>query len=697
MAKKWSEVANSPEFMALAPEQKEAARSQYFDQVVAPQVPPAQLQAARQQFDADTRITDLPSVKADISAVSGLTREQRQAKIAQADEALDYENRLAALNTQNEIGRALSIGGRSMLSGLASIPDIIFSPASALIEATTGKKVDTIGETVDKLADYVGAARPETTAEKISSAVTSGITGAASGVGLGNTIRSAAAPVLAPIFGATGGAAVRSGMAPARSVAERVGEVLASNPGLQISAGAVSGGSSSGAKAAGAGEAAQVAAGLAGGIAGGAAPSAIRNPIGFGRLFSGATTAAERRAAVEIAKAQAEGRTEEAARLLQDSGLSRLQYTPSSTPGVNRTFGEGTLDPGVMALENRLRNQFPEIFTPVDRANNAARMQSLEKIAGNDKSRDIVESVRSTMASRAKNEAMKAGSVDVSRTISAIDNAINESEGRTAIQSALKHVRGLLINEFDQPEKRIHVLENVRKEIGDMLEGKFSGDSNKALAGSRELIAVRDALNSEIGEQVPAFSEYLNIYRRLSRPINRMDIGRELMNRAGNATDASTGYRQLTADKFGKAFNDLDAVAARATGFKKAKADKILSKVDMDRLRALNDDFSRIYTRDTTVPKGSQTAGLLARGVGNLASAAVEAVPVVGPKIRGLAKLADETLANETKEKLAYLMVNPDEMRRVLAALPPKDAETLRKAASQVAYSTSIANNSGGQ
>ena len=57
MPKAWSEVAGSSEFKALPPDQQETARGQYFDQIVAPQVPDDQRAAARQQFDASTKAT----------------------------------------------------------------------------------------------------------------------------------------------------------------------------------------------------------------------------------------------------------------------------------------------------------------------------------------------------------------------------------------------------------------------------------------------------------------------------------------------------------------------------------------------------------------------------------------------------------------------------------------------------------------
>jgi hypothetical protein len=50
----WNEVQANPEYQKLSPQDKEAARSQYFNDVVAPRVPKEQLTVARQEFDKDT-------------------------------------------------------------------------------------------------------------------------------------------------------------------------------------------------------------------------------------------------------------------------------------------------------------------------------------------------------------------------------------------------------------------------------------------------------------------------------------------------------------------------------------------------------------------------------------------------------------------------------------------------------------------
>jgi len=60
MAKKWSEVIQSEAFQSLSSDEQEAARNQYFDEVVKPQVPEDEVSIVRQQFDADTIKNDIP-------------------------------------------------------------------------------------------------------------------------------------------------------------------------------------------------------------------------------------------------------------------------------------------------------------------------------------------------------------------------------------------------------------------------------------------------------------------------------------------------------------------------------------------------------------------------------------------------------------------------------------------------------------
>lgn len=60
MAKPWADVAASPEFSAADNATKDAIRQQYFEQIVAPQVPPDKLPDVRKAFLSSTSIRAAP-------------------------------------------------------------------------------------------------------------------------------------------------------------------------------------------------------------------------------------------------------------------------------------------------------------------------------------------------------------------------------------------------------------------------------------------------------------------------------------------------------------------------------------------------------------------------------------------------------------------------------------------------------------
>lgn len=377
---------------------------------------------------------------------------------------------------------------------------------------------------------------------------------------------------------------------------------------------------------------------------------------------------------------------------------SLMRPAPSAVPGVQRTLAEESLDPGVARLERQLRGSGPAgVFAPIDQANAAARVRSIEEIAGTDAQMAAANQARTEASQSARSQAMEAGPVDVSQTILALEDAIKAQEGRPAVQAGLRQVRDLLFRErmagpgtvVGAPEDRITVLENVRQTIGDMLGGRYGGDNAAALQGSRELIGVRDSLNREIGDQVPAFVQYLDAYRQGSVPINRMEIGRELLDRgAGSAiADPVTGVRPLTPAGFSRQANDLDSLAARATGFDKARADQILTPDDIAKIRAVQDDLERQAFRATAGSGGNsmtQERQALARRMGR---SAIQSVPVVGRFAESLEAMGEKRL-NDT---LARLIANPEEARRVLSTLNAKDRAVVNKALLQLSARTGAA------
>lgn len=443
---------------------------------------------------------------------------------------------------------------------------------------------------------------------------------------------------------------------------------------------------------------------------GGSVLSALRN-IGS----NAGLTSAERRAAEVLAR--------------ESINPHALNVVESAVPGVRRTFGEATQDPGLMALENTLRAQNRGAFDAIDMQNNAARVRQLEGIAGTDGDMAAAIAARSDVVDDSLATALRQGdeyevrlaesaesdrlaaesarlsaeaenarlaslgmpgrvpvpsvpeSAGVSDELRGIRGFVAELQGSTAarpsVQSAVNDVSKALSRAGDS----VSSLYDVRKYIGDLLEGKAGADKSYARAATRELMSIRDMLDDVISSRAPSFSEYLDAYRVASKPINRMEVGREIISRAGSAIPDQLGNPVLTPAATFRATNDLDAIAAKATGFKKAKASEILTPSDLSAIKAIQDDMSRMASRQRSATPGSQTAERLSIGERIGRNSIASRIPGIGGVMEHFERNANEAL----QEKLAYLMANPTEAKRVMAALPSGERSALRNTLNQLA------------
>ena len=379
-----------------------------------------------------------------------------------------------------------------------------------------------------------------------------------------------------------------------------------------------------------------------------------------------------------------------AAQAADPSSITRA--APSAVPGVQRTLAEETLDPGIARLERNMRSTSNQ-FDAIDRSNNAARVQALEGFAGDSASLSAARSERTRETSGLLNQAMQEGGVNVTAIRESLASQIESSATRPAVQSALRDVNAALSNAGDD----VFGLYGVRKTVDDLLSGKAGGDKSYARAATRELMQFKNQLDEEIAKASPTFGQYLNRYREMSVPINRMQIGQAMMDsKSGSAIlDPVTGVQVLTPAQFSRKSRSLDDIAAKATGFSKAKASDILQAGDIAVIKAIQDDLERQAFRATAGSGGnSQTferAALdnqLSRRVG---SDLAGQIPMVGPYIRDFVGVLDKSRNERIKERLAYLVANPEEARRVIAALPPAGQAIVTKALTQLGGSSGVA------
>lgn len=377
-----------------------------------------------------------------------------------------------------------------------------------------------------------------------------------------------------------------------------------------------------------------------------------------------------------------------------------ITFTPSAVPGVNRTLGEATLDPGLMALENTMRASRRGAFEQIDNANNAARVTQLERIAGTPQDMAAAESARDAGTATLRDRAFAEGEQSARQAQQAralmvgTDPSINAlreqvggiaraKSGNPAVQSALNDVSRALENSGDS----VAGLYNVRQYIGDLLSGKAGGDKSSARAASSELLGIREMLDKELASRAPSFPEYLDAYRKASKPINRMQTGQELIDRGSGAVADALGNPRLAPAAFSKAASDLDSIAAKATGFKKAKASEILTSDDINAINAIQEDMRRQFARQSSATVGSQTAERLDIGNRLMQRGLMRAVPVV----KDVAAFVEQQASDRLKERLAYLMANPAEAKRVLGALDKQSADSVRRVLSQLSFTTGTA------
>lgn len=191
-------------------------------------------------------IQDMPTMSvqpAEFSERSGVTREERQRQIAQMD--AEQAARQASFDRQQQFGRAAGLTGRAILKGVAAVPDIFIDPLTNLANRILPESMQQTNASglVDYFVNKVGGQTPETAGERVYSDVISGASGALTGVGAGRQLVNAASPV-----------------------AQGVGRVLSSQPGLQAASGATGSGAASATREAGGGVGAQTGAGLLGGL-----------------------------------------------------------------------------------------------------------------------------------------------------------------------------------------------------------------------------------------------------------------------------------------------------------------------------------------------------------------------------------------------------------------------------------------------
>lgn len=363
-----------------------------------------------------------------------------------------------------------------------------------------------------------------------------------------------------------------------------------------------------------------------------------------------------------------------------------LNPAKSDIPGLNYTLAEATGDPGIAALQRGAMSdaRVGGPLSSIMKDNNVARVRAIESIAG--QSGDLA------AATAARRQAVDElyGTVEGARVL--VDDEFRALMSRPSIKQGIRDAQRIAKEAGVQLPKSSELMTGQHLQFIDQaLSRQISKEiraAGKTSALGQRLQDTQTALRAWMSKQLPEYMQAQGIYSQMSKPIDQMKIGRQVLKQGrGGASDIETGAPILRPDATMRAINELDTVAQRATRFRGARADQILTDQQLAQLRSVSDSLSRLHAANTLGrAAGTDTAQKLSTQ-GLLGQAGLPEpltnVGTVGAVVRAAdAGLKAAGVPERLQGRLVELLANPDEAARILKGLPDKDRQLLLRALS---------------
>ena len=403
---------------------------------------------------------------------------------------------------------------------------------------------------------------------------------------------------------------------------------------------------------------------------------------------------------------------ERASGLGADDIARAAQGAQQLVPGSAPTLAEATGNVGLQRITNAARTgkdsgAFAQEYMDRMMAANKARLDKLYALGGGRTPEEraaaveLAKQVRADLT-RPLREAVEQSDelVDPTGAIGKIDELLaGPLRKREGAAKVLSKVRKTL---YDKVEEQVEVgdevqtivrdvpvgdantlYHGVRKNITDLIEGKAKGLKGSKLDEQtiRDLSRVRDALDEDIGNAVPEYTQYMQAYREASKPIDRLLVGDKIIQKSTSGTAWMDGEPSLRPDSYGAMFKDQGvSTVQQATRFARNEGlPGTMTQSQMDDLMAVKADLDRAAVvakagRDV----GSPTAELLAAQhvmegalgpFGNLGMS----TPLGRAFTTGLS-LPYKLTADEITEKLQRALMDPQFAATLLRSAPNPNA-----------------------
>lgn len=400
-----------------------------------------------------------------------------------------------------------------------------------------------------------------------------------------------------------------------------------------------------------------------GGIGGGAAPLVAGASKVVGNLAAPFTQAGRDRIV---------GRTLE--RFAGDPAALRTaaptQYVKGSVP----TLPEYTGDAGMATLYQSLRNNVDAKVPMVARegANRAARVDAVREIAGDTGKREFFDGARKVAAEDLYGKAF----AEQPTLTPWIKGQMTQLLKRPAFNQAWKEASTIAANEGVKLNRQnlVQVAHYTKMALDDQI-ANTQGNTQRAIMSARDKLLTL----MESKDFAPAYREARATFAEMSKPINEMDVGQALLNKLEPALASYGATTREHAGAYAQALRDANGTAARATGFKGAKLDQMLSPEAYATAQGVAKDLGRsARASDLGLARGSPTAqnlvsqDILRQSLGPFGLPRSFTESSLAETLMRPASFAYKVPERKTLEQLGNTMVNDAEVKRLLALLDKK-------------------------
>jgi hypothetical protein len=306
--------------------------------------------------------------------------------------------------------------------------------------------------------------------------------------------------------------------------------------------------------------------------------------------------------------------------------LRSVSSAPTMT-GALPTLSEAARDRGIATLERAIGQQDPQVASRfLQRAsdNNAARVNVLKTLAGSPAQRVAAEAARDAGGGQMYRAATSANYT--------VDKELSDLLSRPAVRQAMERAKNLAENEGRQfsftttPQNSYsglgvptntsrqvtgQGLQDLKMAMDEMLTDPTSGFTGKAGDAVRGL---KGKIVDWMERANPDFRTARQSYAELSKPLNQMDVGERLLQKAGPAIRDMGGNKRLTANAFSRLMDDEQNLVRQATGFKGVNAlEDVLTPQQLASLGAVRNELELASNLASAANgPGAQTAKSLA-------------------------------------------------------------------------------------